>query len=303
MAAVRGAGAAGTDQDAPGGGRRVQTLESYVLGTNGVEAGRLLRQAARLEAETHDLLDAVGLLAGWRALDVGCGPLGILNVLAERVGSGGEVVGIEREPRLLARAREQVDAAGWRNVRLVAGDVLASGEPRGSFDLVHERQVLVVSPEPERMLAAMVALTRPGGVVVLQDVDVATAYCYPPHAAWDRVRELFETAYAGRGLDVRIGQRLVGLLLAAGLEDVQVRVQANGCRGGAEAAADFDALHAGVREEQIAQGLATRAELDALAAALRQHLADPGTVVVRALLFQAWGRKPLHAPGAAGVTR
>ena len=74
----------------------------------------------RTEAEL--LLDRVGLRPGDRALDLGCGPLGVLDLLAERVGPTGRVVGIDREKRYLAIARQELDARGLDGVELVAAD-------------------------------------------------------------------------------------------------------------------------------------------------------------------------------------
>ena len=62
-------------------------LSPYVLGTQVTTEGeRLLQQSRALERETRWLLDRIGVQPGWRAVDVGCGPLGILNLLAKRVG-------------------------------------------------------------------------------------------------------------------------------------------------------------------------------------------------------------------------
>jgi hypothetical protein len=50
-------------------------------------------------------LDQIRIQPGWRAIDVGCGPLGILHLLSERVGSSGVVV---------TRARGTLGAHGAR---------------------------------------------------------------------------------------------------------------------------------------------------------------------------------------------
>src|SRR5439155_1834557 len=135
------------------------------------ERERLVRQAAMHREQSAALLDRIGVRPGWRVLDLGCGPLGILDLLSERVGPAGEVVGLDREPQTVAMARDFAAERGLGNVRIAAGDAGATGLPRGSFDLVHARLVLVTVPDPERILAEMVALARPGGVVVVQDID------------------------------------------------------------------------------------------------------------------------------------
>jgi hypothetical protein len=47
-----------------------------------------------------------------------------------------------------------------------------------------------------------------------------------------------------------------------------------------------------IRPKVIARGLASEAELDALDAAVRRHLADPDTLTVPVTYFLAWARKP-----------
>src|SRR5579871_2670190 len=80
---------------------RMTEPQSYVLGTHNAERERLLHQVKMYEPAARWLLEQVGLSAGARAIDVGCGPLGILDLLVERVGPTGEVVGLEREESLL----------------------------------------------------------------------------------------------------------------------------------------------------------------------------------------------------------
>lgn len=58
----------------------------YSLGADDTERTRLLAQCALHRAEAELLLDRVGVAPGRRALDVGCDPLGVLDLLAERVG-------------------------------------------------------------------------------------------------------------------------------------------------------------------------------------------------------------------------
>lgn len=78
---------------------------------------------------------------------MGCGPAGILALLSELVGRDGEVIGLEREDRFVEMARAEVARRGLGNVTVVKGDALSAGLEHGSFDLVHERLVLVNVPE------------------------------------------------------------------------------------------------------------------------------------------------------------
>jgi ubiquinone/menaquinone biosynthesis C-methylase UbiE len=111
------------------------------------------------------MLDRIAINSGSRAVDFGCGPLGIMNLLSERVGSDGFVIGIEREPRFAAMARAELNARNLRNVELVVGDALKTGLEKNSYDMVHERLVLINLPAifQQELLAEMVISSQAGG--------------------------------------------------------------------------------------------------------------------------------------------
>ena len=67
---------------------------SYPLGGTDSERDRLVNQALQYEPTANWLLDQIGVQPGWRAVDIGCGPIGILNLLSARVGPRGAVVGL-----------------------------------------------------------------------------------------------------------------------------------------------------------------------------------------------------------------
>src|SRR6266700_7433668 len=97
---------------------------SYPLGGTQAELDRLLAQAAIYEPETNWLLDQIGVGPGWRAVDIGCGPIGILNLLSQRVGPSGAVIGLEREQRFVEIARAEIATRGLGNVTMVQRDAL-----------------------------------------------------------------------------------------------------------------------------------------------------------------------------------
>jgi SAM-dependent methyltransferase len=268
--------------------------ESYVLSTSAEERDRLVHQAHSFLNDARGLLDRVRVQPGWRAVDVGCGPLGILDLLAERVGPTGSVIGLDREPRFLAIARGLIAEWGLGNVELVQGELPATGLPRGAFDLAHARFVLIHSPAPEAIVEELVALVRPGGVVALQDYVVSKKFIYPPHAAQERLEEWLRAAFVQRGFDSDVGARLPSLLHGAGLGDIEVEARAVAVyptRGATRT--PMLPIYASVRQDVVAQGIASDEEFGQALDELRAHLNDPaGTLGVMALLMQAWGRKP-----------
>ncbi|MGE3660128.1 MAG: methyltransferase domain-containing protein [Pseudonocardia sp.] len=267
----------------------------YSLGADDGERLRLVAQCAMHRAEAGTLLDRIGVGPGRHVLDLGCGPLGILDLLAERVGADGRVVGVDREPRFLDMAVRSLSERGHDGVELVGADARATGLPDAAFDLVHERLVLVNVPDPAAVVAEMARLTRPGGTVAVQDVDWISWTCVPGHPDWDLLLDATAGAWSG---DVRIGRRLPQLLRDAGLVDVGVAAQTRVFRPG-EAyhglLLRFVELH---RDRILARGGLDPARLDAAVARLTYHLADPATYTLYATFFQAWGRRPSRTGGA-----
>jgi ubiquinone/menaquinone biosynthesis C-methylase UbiE len=253
------------------------------------ERDRLVLQAKMFEAEAAWLLDRCGITTGGHAVDVGCGPLGVLDLLSARVGSDGRVVGLDNEPRMLATGADLAQLYGLGGVEWRNASAFDTGLERRTFDLAHARLVLVNVTEPERVVAEMASLVRPGGMVALQEVDCVSWICEPPHPAWDRLRAAIDAVWTG---NLYIGRRLPTLLREAGLTDVRFRAV---CRTWVPG----DAYHtllltfAGLyRTAILDRELLTEAEFAETVAALERHLADPATMTVYALFCQAWGRIP-----------
>jgi ubiquinone/menaquinone biosynthesis C-methylase UbiE len=198
----------------------------YALGRDPRESARLQRQSQELRPDSAALLDRAGLGLGQEAIDLGCGPRGILDLLAERVAPGGRVAGLDANPVHVAMAREFTAQHGLANVEIVAADARRTGLPPGSFDLVHARTLLVNVPETAEVLAEMVRLAKPGGWVAGLEPDAEYALCYPAHPAYTRIWELFRTAFSRHGADLLIGRRLAELYRHAGLRDIDVEARA-----------------------------------------------------------------------------
>jgi ubiquinone/menaquinone biosynthesis C-methylase UbiE len=186
---------------------RTQPSADYVLGGTETELIRLRAQAQEYEEQARWLLETVGVRPGARVLDVGCGPIGILRLLSEKVGPSGAVVGLERERRFVELARYEIERLGLQNVQVIEADALDSGLESESFDLVHERLVLVNVPEREALLSEMFRLTAPGGWVALEDIDNVSWLCEPGHPSWDALLTAFHAAFRAGGGDPFVGRR------------------------------------------------------------------------------------------------
>ena len=79
-------------------------IDVYALGRDPGESARLQRQSEELRPDSAALLDRTGLGPGQAAIDLGCGPRGILDLLAERAAPGGRVAGLDADPAHAAMA-------------------------------------------------------------------------------------------------------------------------------------------------------------------------------------------------------
>jgi SAM-dependent methyltransferase len=267
---------------------------AYIFGGTNTERQRLVVQAQELEHQARWLLEHIGIQPGWRVIDVGCGPIGILHLLSEHVGPQGGVTGLEFVPRFAEMAVNEIARRGLTNVKVVQADALSSGLQRNAFDFAHERLVMINVPAPQAILSEMIALVRPGGTLAVEEVDDASWLCHPAHPSWDILVETYHSAFRASGGNVFFGRCLPEMLRAAGLEDVQWKVHVDTVPPGAYRRKHLLSLLDSLQHKVISLGLLTDKLFAAHKEALEVHLDDPDTILIDKLLVQAWGRKPMQ---------
>jgi SAM-dependent methyltransferase len=259
----------------------------YPLEHRAGEIERLRIQGEGMAPDTRTMLERIGVGPGWHCLDIGCGPGGITGLLSERVGAVGHVVGLDRDEGFLAHARANAPA----NVTFERGDAYGCDLPAASFDLVHMRFIASTAGEPERLIHEAIRLTRPGGVVALQEPDGSTLNCYPPHPAWDRLKAALLGAFAGVGADLTLARKLYTLVRDSGLADVQYRPFLVGVRSIDPMVDYLPSTVESLRGTIVKLGLLSEAEFDATVAQCRAHVRTPGTAFTMYTVAQVWGRK------------
>jgi len=272
----------------PGSGR---LAGSYTLGSSVAERDRLRQQRAVLHGHSSSLLDRMSMQPGWTALDMGCGPAGILDLLSARAGPAGEVTGIDVDADNVAEARAFVRQRGLRNVQVVSGDARHTELPGSTFDLVHTRLLLVNVSQPADVIGEMARLARPGGWVAALEADILSL-CYPPHPAVEQLAEVLTAAIRSDGADPHLGRRLPEMFRDAGLTDVRAEARTDVYEPGHPQRTVLLDLVRAMRLKIVTRGLATEGDLDALESAARSHLGNASTLHVPVIYFLAWARKP-----------
>jgi arsenite methyltransferase len=112
------------------------------------------------------------LAPGERVVDVGCGA-GLDTLLAARmVGPAGRVIGVDRSPAMLDRARAAAEIAGAQNVELRPGYAEELPVPDGWAGVVISNGVLNLAPDKEAAFAELARVLRPGGRLQIGDLLV-----------------------------------------------------------------------------------------------------------------------------------
>jgi trans-aconitate 2-methyltransferase len=222
----------------------------YTFGDSDLAAERMALVAEVFEPSSRALLaravpPGVGL-----ALDLGCGPGHTTRLLAE-VCRPGRTVGLDGSERYVARARATTPDP---SVAFTRHDVTGLPLPEAPVDVVYARLLLAHLPDPPGLVERWRTQLRPGGVVVVDEVESIEA---PPGVLRD-YEDLVVALVAAEG-----GPMYAGPLLAPlGGECVEVLVEA------AVAARMYGMNLATWGERALALGLARAGELERVAAGL-----------------------------------
>lgn len=266
--------------------------DQYFLGYRKVEQERLERQALELADESNWLFDQINVRQGWRVVEIGCGPRGCLDLLSERVGAGGSVVGIERSLEQVERAQKFVAGRQLTNVEVLHADARATNLPEASFDLATARLVLVNVPNPELLVKEMVRLIRPGGVIALHEADSTTQRFDPPIPAEKQLLQILNTYAEMNGIDRTIGPKVPRMLREAGVVDIRVNPSVHVYPAGHGRRFLLLEFIENAWDRILEKNLIGEGELIELTSALKRHLEDPQTLVLSSIFIQVWGRIP-----------
>jgi len=261
---------------------------NYPIETRSGEIERLRVQSEAMAPDSRRMLEQIGVGEGWTCLDLGCGPGGITELLSERVGTSGRVVGLDMNAKFLEHAR----ATAPNNVEFVLGDAYGSELPGESFDLVHMRFVASTAGAPERLLQEAKRLAKQGGTIALEEPDGTSLNCYPPHPAWDKLKKAFLGAFSCVGADLELARRLYYVVRQAGLSDVQFRPFIVGVRSMDPMVDYLPSIVESLRATILKQGLLREAEFSTALAECRNHLQQADTAFTMYTVAQVWGRKP-----------
>ena len=217
------------------------------------------------------------LAPGMRLLDVGCGPGSITSGLAQRVAPA-KTIGIDPSPSVIETARAL--AGGMAHLTFEIGDIHRPRFGAETFDAIFAHQVLQHLGRPVEALKEVWTLLKSGGVVGVRDVDWGSTTFYPDSQGMRRFLTLYYELARRNGAEPDAGRHLRRWFREAGFGDTHVTTSTVSYT---DAAATRDwgdsyaerTLRSNLADRALGLGIATRSELEDIAAAWRAWAGDP----------------------------
>jgi SAM-dependent methyltransferase len=269
--------------------------DGYALARTPEEYERLRAQARVWEPTTTRLLDRIGIGAGARCLDAGCGPGETMRLMAERVGPTGCVTGVDVDTAMGAQALATLHGVGHAQCEFASVDLTSDDPiPGAPFDLAYARLLLYHLPERLAVLERLWDAVAPGACLLIQDYDVRTAGVVPRLDSVDEFMRVILAAFAARGCDVNVGSRLPEMFARAGIgapDGTDVAGRLEPLRSAAPGL--ITAVHRGVLATAIAHGITTEARAATWECQIaRDARRFPDRPTLWPLMIGAWKRKP-----------
>lgn len=106
------------------------------------------------------LIERAGLVEGERVVDLGCGGGATTRAIATRVAPGGEAIGLDIAPMLVAEARKRSE--GIANIAFECGDAATATLEGAPYDRMISRFGSMFFTEPHKAFANLRSMLKPG---------------------------------------------------------------------------------------------------------------------------------------------
>jgi SAM-dependent methyltransferase len=227
----------------------------------------------------------VGIAPGWSCLEIGAGSGTVAAWMGEQVAPGGRVVATDLDTSRLEELPSDT-------VSVRAHDVLDGPVERDAFDLAHCRVVLLHLLDPLRALRHMVASLRPGGWLVVEDVDFTTFRSATPQ---HRLAATFDAAMSRTWSELDqngvmhsyLGARMVGLFDQLDVDGTESLGRYSVWRGGGLGARFWSLSTAETAALLIGAGILSEEDVACMQAAF----ADPTFAFVPGVATTTWARR------------
>ena len=251
--------------------------------------------SALYDAQTIRHLEERGVDQGWSCLEVGGGGGSIASWLCERVGDLGRVLATDIDPHFL-------HTLSFPNLEVRRHDIRTEGLPENQFDLAHARLVLMHLPERELALRRMLKALRPGGFVVIEEIDdlsIVPDSSANPAEEELQVRRAFQHVLASHGVELRYGRLLPQQLRAHGLVNVGAEASVSIWRGNSPGTSLLKHACQELHHPILGSGLISQSAFDTEMKRVDEH----DFLMPSPMMWTVWGQVPLSGSGVVCTMR
>ncbi|MEW5872969.1 MAG: methyltransferase domain-containing protein [Chloroflexota bacterium] len=254
------------------------------------EIQRLRAQALRGWPKEARNFQRFGLADGMQILEIGSGPGFITGQLLELCPQS-QLTSLEIDPLMIDTAQQQLSAEQRSRTRFVQASIVSTGLPDNQFDFAIARMIFLHLPDPLGAAREIYRLLRPGGKLVVIDIDDGIFGLIDPQIpGLPAVMHKLAQAQASRGGNRYIGRRLWKILQSVGFThlDLEAVVQHSDALG-------IDAFRPHLDIQRISAlakaGMLTQQEYEDLQAASEEFWASPEAYALMIFLMVC-GEKP-----------
>lgn len=267
----------------------MQPEKSYIIEGGAEGKKRLDVLSDVLKEHTQKLIELDGNIEGKTFLDMGTGGGNLARMVAQMVGNEGHVTAIDFDETIVDLARQQAADENITNITFHAQnayDIQYDNE----FDIVYARFLLSHLTEPARLVQKMITALKPGGRLLIEDIDFSGHYCYPASRDFELYLQYFTTASQNNGQNPDMGLSLFKLLKDAVLTNVQYDViQPTFNKGQGKWMAYYTMDR--IKHTILQQGLASEEAIKTILHNLEQFTNDENTIISMPRIFRVWGYK------------
>nr|WP_067058243.1 class I SAM-dependent methyltransferase [Mucilaginibacter sp. L294] len=267
----------------------MQQNSNYII-SGGIEGKKRLHILSDiLQPYTKPLLQNNGLIKGTSFFDLGCGGGGVSLMAAKIVGDTGSVTAIDFDQEIISLDIKDAEEQHIKNLTYHAQsayDINYSNQ----FDVVYSRFLLSHLKEPQLVLNNMLRSAKPGGRVVVEDIDFSGHFCHPACNAFNQYVNLFTATAQQRGQNANIGPHLLSMFKVAGIQQVSfdvIQPAFNTGPGKQMALITMDKIKHAV----ISEGLTDAKTANTILTGLEAFTNDERSIISLPRIFRVWGLK------------
>ena len=185
--------------------------------------GKRIREKTELST-TVEHLTLAGLKRGMRSIDVGCASGEVLREIA-RFTYPGKATGFDISKERINESKQIDKGLGFTNIDYVQGSVYETGIPENTYDFVWTRFLFEYLKEPLRALEELKRIAKPGGKIVVADLDGNCVFHYPfENNFMMGVNRLISILNDKAGFDPHVGGKLHNYFYKVGFKEIKVNI-------------------------------------------------------------------------------